>query len=103
MNVLATEIEITIFEPDFLGIFLLAEDRHRQLGSFGLHGDARSANFNLARWEVRIHRFLGTSDYLAFDGNNGFDANLVERPERRRIRIGDNLRDSIVVAEIDED
>ena len=32
VDLLAAQVEVAVFEPDFLGIILLAGDRHRQLG-----------------------------------------------------------------------
>ena len=42
VNLLAPKVEVAIFETDFLGIVLLASDRHRQFGRRRLNGDLAS-------------------------------------------------------------
>ena len=84
VDLLAPEVEIAIFEADFLGIVLLAGDRHRQLLGRRLNGHLAGADLDLAGRQVGIHRLGRACDDLALDGDDGFDAEPVERLERRR-------------------
>src|SRR6202023_2662871 len=46
MQVLAAQIEETVTKPDVLGIFLLAEHRHRQFGSPAQDLDLANVDFD---------------------------------------------------------
>jgi len=55
MQSLAAQIEITMLEANFFGIFLLTKDRERQRRGGALDDGVISAKLNLARWDFCVH------------------------------------------------
>ncbi len=102
VNALAPQIQEAVFQPDVLGIFLLAEHRHRQLAGGAEHLDLGDEDFDRAGGELRIFRAGRALAHLAVDSHHPFGAQLLGGLEGGRIRIGDDLRQAVVVAEIDE-
>lgn len=99
---LAPQIEIAIFEADFLGIFILAEHRHRQFLRRRLYHDIAGAQFDFAGRQRRIHRLGRTRHHIAGDGDDRLGAQFVEHRMRRAVAVGYDLGDAIMVAQIDE-
>ena len=102
MQLLATEVEEAVLEPDVFRIFLLAEHRQRQLGRRPEHLDLADIDFDHAGRQFRIVGTIGTAADLAVDPHHPFRAQLFGVLERRRIRVGHDLGDAVMVAQIDE-
>jgi len=99
---LAAQIEETIAQADILGIFLLAEHRHRQFFGRALHVDRFGDQFDLAGGEILVYRFVIASDDLAGDRDHRFHPRAVEHPERLAARLADNLGQAEMVAQVDK-
>src|SRR5262249_28375778 len=99
---LAAQIEKTVFEPNVLRVFLLAEHWHRQL--IGGPEDPHFAYVDIdgARRQVRILGTDGTSAYLAVDAHHPFGAQRLGRLERWRVGVGHHLGDAVMIAQVDE-
>ena len=102
MQFLAAKVEETVLKPYIFRIFLLAEYRQRQLARRSQHLDFADIEFDGAGRQFRIFGARGTAAQLAVDPHDPFRAQLFGVLERRRIRIGDALRQAIMVAQIDE-
>ena len=64
--------------------------------------DRVCADLDLAGREVGIDRLRRAGDDLAIDRDTEFHPDPVERLERRRIRVGDDLRNSVMIPQVDE-
>src|SRR5262249_27769468 len=98
----AAEIKKSVSKPDVLGIFLLPENGHRQLGSGAEHFNFGREDLDLAGRQLRILRSGRTRASLAVDADDPFGAELLRGLERRRIRIGYDLCQPVVIAQVNE-
>ncbi len=99
---IATQIEEAIFEPDVLGIILLAEHRHRQFGGGPKDFDLVDVDFDLPGRQIRILGASRPPAHLAVDTHHPFRTQRLGELERLAVGVGDNLRKAVVVAQIDE-
>ncbi len=99
---LAAQVEEAVFEANVLRIFRLAEDRQRQFLGLRQHLDLGGEDFDLAGGEVRVDRGRVAVLDLTVDPDHPFAAHLFGSGEGGRIRIGDDLRDAVMVAQVDE-
>ncbi len=99
---LAAQIEETVFEPDVLRVILFAEYRHRQFGGRTEYLDLVDIDFDLAGRQVGVEGALGPPPHLAIDSHHPFRAQRLGKLERRTVGVGYNLRDAVVVTQIDE-
>ena len=99
---LAAQVEEAVFQAHILGILGLAEHRQRQFLGGGQDFDLLGENLDLTGPEIRVdgvgHAFL---DH-AVNTDHPFAANLFSRREGRRIGVGDNLGQSVVITKVDE-
>ena len=102
VELLAAKIEEAVGEPGLLGIFLVAEHRHRQFARRRQHLDLLHEHLDRAGRQVRIHRFRRPRLDLAVDPDHPLGAHLLRRIEGGGIRIGHHLGQAVVVAEVDE-
>ena len=102
VQLLATQVEEAILEPDVFRIFLLAEHRQRQLGCRPKHLDLADIDLDRAGRQFRIVGAIGTAADLAVDPHHPFRAELFHFLERRRVRVRHALGDAVMVAQIDE-
>ncbi len=102
MQVLAAQIEEAIFEPDLLGIVLLAEHRHGQLGGRPQHLDFADIDFDQTGRQLGVLGAGRAHPHLAVDAHHPFGAEFLDVLEGRAVRVGDHLGEAIVVAQIDE-
>lgn len=102
VQLVATKVEETVLKPYVLRIFLFAEHRQWQFAGRPQDLDFGNEQLDRAGRQFRIVGPLGTAAHLAIDANHPFGAQLFRVLEGRRIRIGDALRQPVMVAEIDE-
>ena len=102
VQLLATQVEEAVLEPDVFRIFLLAEHRQRQLGRRPQHLDLADIDFDRPGRQFRVVGAIGTAAHLAVDPHHPFRAELFDVLERRRVRVGHALGDAVMVAQIDE-
>jgi len=102
VQLLATQVEEAVLEPDVFRIFLLAEHRQRQLGRRPQHFDLVDIDFDHAGRQLRIIGPIGAAAHLAVDPHHPFRAELFHVLERRRVGVGHALGDAVMVAQIDE-
>ena len=98
----AAQVEEAIFETNVLGIVRFAEHRQRQFPGGRQHLDLARENLDLAGRQIGIGRLGGARLDLAVDPDHPFAAHGLGRLESRQIRIGDDLGEAIVVAQVDE-
>jgi hypothetical protein len=99
---LAAQIEKPVLEPDVLGIFLLAEHRHRQLAGRTQHLDRADIDLDGTGREVRVFGAGGAPAHLAIDPHYPFRSQLLGVLEGRRIGIDHHLGEAVVIAQVDE-
>ena len=99
---LAAQIEEAIAEPDVFGIIVLAEHRHRQFGGAPQDLDLADVDFHRAGRQFRILGAAGAKPHLAVDAHHPFRAQRFGDLESRAVGIGDDLREAVMVAQIDE-
>ena len=99
---LAAQIEEAEFEAQVFGVVRLAEDRHGQLGGFRQHLDFAHVDFDGARGDVEVDRLGRAPLDLAVDADHPLGAAPLGGLEGRAGGIDDDLRQAIVVAQIDE-
>ena len=102
VQTLAAQIEEAVAQPDVLGIFGLAEHRERQFVRGGLHLDLLGDDLDRAGGEIGIGRFRAARHHGAGHGDDGFGPQGVEQRQRRALRLGDDLGDAVMIAQIDE-
>ena len=81
MRLLASKVEVAVLEPDLLGVFLLASDRHWKLSGRGLDRHIARPYLDFARREIRVSGLRRPGDDLAFDRHDRFDTDTVKRLE----------------------
>src|SRR5262249_44391126 len=102
MQPLAPQVEEAIFEPDVLGILLLAEHRHRQFGGLAQHLDVADEDLDRAGRQVWVVGAAGPPPHLAVERPDPWAAQLLGWLEGRTVGVGDTLRDAVMVAQVDE-
>ena len=98
----APQVEIAVFEADFLGIFGLASNRHRQFGGGRLDLDRVGDQLDIAGGKLGVDRPALTRDDLAGDGHNRLDTQPVENVQRLAPGTGNDLGQAVMIAQIDE-
>ena len=102
MKRFAAKVDKAVFEADVFRIVGLSEYRQRQFLRGGQDFDLARENFDLAGGQVRIHRLGSARLDVAIDTNHPFAPNGLSDLERRGIWIGNDLRQAVMVAQIDE-
>ena len=102
VQMVAAQIEEAIFEPDLFRIILLAEDRHRQFGGGAKHLDLVDVDFDLTGRQIGILGAGGAPAHLAVDAHDPFRAQRLGQLECLAVGVGHDLREPIVVPQIDE-
>ena len=102
MEPLAAQVEETVLEADFLGIFGIAEYRQRQALGRGLHFHVGRIDFDLAGAQLRVDRLGRSRRDLTGEGQHRLGAHAIDD----RVEIGggldDDLGDPVMVAQIYE-
>jgi len=99
---LPAQVEIAVLEANILGIIRLTEDWQRQLRCFRLHTRLFHTNFDLTCVEVGIHQLGITGEHFAFNCDDAFRAQALNDGESRKVRVEDALRQTIMIAQVDE-
>jgi len=100
---LAAQVEEAVAEANVLGIVGLAEDRQRQFQRLRQHLERRHLNFDLAGAQIGVHRLGRTGHDPALDFDDPLRAQLLGHAESGCvIRIEDELRQPVIVPEVDE-
>jgi len=102
VQLLPAQVEEAILQPDIFWIFLVAENRHRQFVGGAQHFDLADIDLHRAGGEFRIVGAFRAAAHLAVDPHHPFRAELFGGLERRRVGVGDALRQAVMVAQIDE-
>ena len=103
VQLVAPEIDEPIGQPRLFGILRLAEDRQRQFRRLAEDFEVLDEDLDLAGRKVGIDRVLGARLDRAFDPQHPFRPHGLGDAEGRRIRIGDALRQPVMVAQVDEE
>ena len=102
MERFAPEIEEAIFEADVLGVFLLARHGQRQFFGGALDSHGPREHLDRAGRQIGVHGLRRARLYLALNRHNAFCPQRIEHRQRGAVFIGDNLRDAVMIAQIDE-
>ena len=102
MQMVPAEIEETIFQPDLFRIVLLAENRHRQFGGGAEDFDLIDVDFDLAGRQIGVLGPRRAPTDLAVNADHPLRAQRLGELERLAVGIGHDLREPIVIAQIDE-
>ena len=102
VDLLAAKVEVAVAEADFLGIILLAGDRHRKLGGARLDRDRADDHLDVAGRELGVHRTALAVDDFAVDRHHQLDTQRIEQLQRIRPGAGDQLGQAVMIAQIDE-
>src|SRR5262245_20743240 len=99
---LAAEVEKAIFEPDLFRVLLLAEHRHRQFRRGAEHLDFIDIDFDLPGGQLRIFSTSRALAHLAVDADDPFRAQRLGQLEGLAVRVGNDARQSVMVAQINK-
>ena len=99
---LAAEIEEAVLQAQIFRVFRFPEDRNRQLLGRRKHFNLISVKLDLARRQLGVDRTCRPLAHFTVDPNDPLGTHQLGRLERGTIRIGDDLRQTVVVAKIDE-
>jgi hypothetical protein len=98
----AAQIEEAILQADIFRIVRFAENRQRQFLRCGKHLHLGGENLDLTGFEIGVHGIGRARLDLAVDANDPFATYGFSRLESRRIRIRHDLRQPVMVAQVDE-
>ncbi len=102
VHALATKIEKAIRKPDFFGIFLVTKHRQGQLARFRQHCNAGRIDLHQAGWKFGIFAAMRPDAKLAVNAHHPLGAKRLGYPKGSDVGINNNLRQSVVIAQIDE-
>ena len=103
MQLLAAEVKIAVLEAHILaliGLFVRHVDGRNARG--GLHHQLVRFNLDLACRKLGIDGIGRTELHLARHGDHGFEMCLLDKTEETAARVHHDLREAVVVAEINE-
>ena len=98
---LAAQIEVAVLEADFLGVVGLAEHRQRQLGGFRQQCHRHHLHFDLAGGQ--FGDFTAGRPCARRLADDALGAQAIDGLEARRAGAQHQLRQAIVVAQVDKD
>jgi len=102
VQVLAAQVEETVLQPCFFGIFLLAEHRHRQFAGRPQNLDLANIDFDRAGRQIGVFGTARAAAHFAVDAHHPFRAQRLGHLERRAVGIGHHLGEAVMIAQIDE-
>ena len=90
------------FKPDLFRVVLLAEDRHRQFRRGAEHLDFVDIDLDLPGGQLRVFSAHRTLAHLAVDTHDPFRAQRLGQLERLAVRVGNDLGQAVVVAQVNK-
>jgi hypothetical protein len=102
VDAVAAQIEEAVFQPQLFRIFGLAEYRHRQFAGGTQHFYLGRKQLDFAGRQILVVGAVGALAQLAVDTDHPFGAQRLGNLERGAVGIGHDLRDPVVIAQIDE-
>ena len=102
MQLLAAKIEKAIFEPRIFGVDRVAEHGQWQFGGRPQHFDFGDVEFDQPRRAFRIFGAGRALAHFAVETRDPFGTQFLRLCEGRRIRIDHALRETVMIAQIDE-
>ena len=100
---LAAQIHEPIFEARFFRVILRRIDDQRKIVCAALDIDRAREDFDLPRRQVLVDRHIGARFHDTVDRDDRFQLDLVKNRQRVAILVGNDLRDAVMIAEIDEE
>jgi hypothetical protein len=98
----AAQVQEAVFEADVLRVIVLARHGERQFGRGAEHLHVGDEHLDRTRREVGVFRARRALSHLSIDAHHPLGPHGLGEPEGGRVRVGHALRDSVVVAQIDE-
>ena len=102
LQLFTAQIEIAILQARFLRIFLITEHHQRQFGCSAQDFDVANEHLNFARWDFGVHQALVARHDVAINADTPLRTHLFDLGKYRAIGIGHDLRDAVMIAQIDE-
>ena len=102
VQVLTTQVEETVLEPDLLGIIVFAEHRHGQFAGRPQNLDVADVNLDRAGGQVWVFGAVRPPAHPAIDPHHPFRAQRFRYLEGGTVGVGHHLRKAVMVAQIDE-
>lgn len=103
VHALAAQVEEAVLQPPLLVDPVLGVDREGERGGRAEQLDLADLDLDLAGGQVRVDVLGASRDDLAVDTDGRLLGDLVQRLVRRGARTGHQLRDAVVIPEIDEE
>ena len=100
---LTPQIEVTIFQAGFLGVFLIAKHLQRQLCRGSKHFQITDKDLNFAGGQFGVHQISRAGLHLAVNADTELCAQIFNLGKHRTVGVAQYLRDPIMVAQVDED
>ena len=102
MQVVTAEVEETVFEPHRLRRLVVPGDLERNHVGFAENLHIGCPDLDFTGGQFRVDRLGRAGDDPAVETDDGFDPPAVQSLIERALRIDDDLRDAVVVAQVDE-
>ncbi len=103
VKLLATEIEEAVLETHVLRLIgLLVGNVDRSHFRGGLHHELVRLDFDFTGGQIGIDRVRRTKFHLAGHGDDALEMGLLDKTEETAARMHDDLRKTVMVAEVDE-
>ena len=104
MELLAAEVEEAVLEAHVLALvrLLVGDVDRRHLGR-ALHHELVGLDLDFARRQVGVDRVGRAELHLAGHGDDAFQVRLLDEAEEAAGRVDDDLREAVVVAQVDEE
>ncbi len=99
----AAQVEEAVFEARFLGRVVLGKDVHRQRFARAELVVAGDVEFHFAGGDVRVDGAFGAGPHVAVDADDGLLGQMRKRVLKRGGGRDDDLRDAVMVAQVDEE
>ena len=96
------EVEEPVLQAEVLRIIGLAKHRHRQVIRGPKNFQIPAEHFDFTGGNVGVDGFMVPGAHIPVNADNRLRAQPLDNREGRRIRVGYNLRHTVMVAEIHE-
>ena len=102
VHLLPAQIDVAVFQPDLVGVFLVAGHLHRQHVGRGLHIQDSDLELDLAGRQARVHRAGLAQHHVAGHGDHALRPQRFGLGEGRAAGRKDALGQAVMVAQINE-